>query len=329
MCVSIVMPTHNRRESLSRTLLAVAEQDFPADRFEVIIVADGCTDGTVELLAMLKATLPYSLHWIVQEQSGPAAARNAAIAAAQGDVIAFLDDDVVPVPGWLSAHMAYHARDAQAVVIGPLSPGSRLRPAWVRWEDDSLQQQYRAMLAGVYRPTPRQFYTGNSSVRRQWIVQAGGFDGRLRRAEDVELAFRLQDLGLHFVFDPSADGLHHSIRTYRSWLGIPRQYGENDVLMGRVRGRAHLLHAIGREFHHRRRSTRLLARWCLGRPSRYRFVIGTLGLVARRTDRFNWYRPSAAACSGIWNLAYWQALSEALGGRSEFWRLVLPRTHAE
>jgi glycosyltransferase involved in cell wall biosynthesis len=319
---SIVTPTHNRRRSLQRTLAALTAQDYPADRFEVIVVADGCADGTSDLLAALRPTLPFRLRWIAQEQAGPAAARNAAVAAAGGDIIAFLDDDVVPVAGWLSAHMAIHAQDERAVVIGPLSPGSRERPAWVRWEDDSLQQQYRAMLAGVYRPTPRQFYTGNSSVRRRWVSAAGGFNGALRRAEDVELAFRLQDLGLRFYFEPLADGLHHSYRTYRSWQAIPRQYGHNDVYMGREQGRVQLLRAIGREFHRRRRSTQQLARLVLGRPVSYHLTVGVLGVAARRADRLGAYPLSAAACSGVWNLAYWQGLCEALGGRDAFWQLI-------
>jgi glycosyltransferase involved in cell wall biosynthesis len=322
LVVSIVTPTHQRRESLRRTLRALADQDYPAGRFEVIVVADGCTDGTIALLERLECAAPFRLRWIVQAQAGPAAARNAAIAAAAGDIIAFLDDDVVPVAGWLSAHMAIHGQEERAVVIGPLSPGSRKRPAWVRWEDDSLQQQYRAMLAGVYRPTPRQFYTGNSSVARRWILQAGGFDGRLRRAEDVELAFRLQDHGLHFYYEPRADGLHHSYRTYRSWQAIPRQYGHADVYMGREQGRGALLRSIGREFHRRRQSTRRLAQLCLGRPILYQLIISILGGVARVADRLDLYAPSAAACSGVWNLAYWQGLAEALGGRAAFWRLV-------
>lgn len=320
--VSIVVPTYNRRCSLQQTLFAVAQQDYPVTRFEVIVVADGCNDGTVELLQRLQSTLPYRLRWIVQEQSGPAAARNAAIAAADGAIIAFLDDDVVPVAGWLSTHMAHHSTDDRAVVIGPLSPGGDSRPAWVRWEDDSLQQQYRAMLSGVFRPTPRQFYTGNSSARRAWILRAGGFDIRLRRAEDVELAFRLQDLGLHFYFDPQAEGRHRSFRTYRSWQGIPRQYGHNDVVMGRDQGRVQLLFAAGQEFHRRRRGTRILARLCVGHPSLFNLTIGALGLVARSANRFDKYPASAAACSAIWNLAYWQGLCESLGGKTAFWQLV-------
>lgn len=324
--VSIVTPTHNRRDSLHRTLLALIDQDVSRTCFEVIVIADGCTDGTVDLLQDVQAALPYSLRWIEQERGGPAIARNTAISHARGSIIVFLDDDVVPVAGWLSAHIACHANDDRAVVIGPLSPGSQQRPAWVRWEDATLQQQYRAMLAGAYRPTPRQFYTGNSSVRRHWILQVGGFDGRLLRAEDVELAFRLQDLGLHFHFEPLADALHHSYRTFHSWRAIPRQYGRNDVLMYREHGRAKLLHQIGGEFRDRRRSIQRVARWCIGRPLLYSVAVGSLGIIARGANHLDRYRVSAAACSGIWNLAYWQGLCDALGGRASFWRLVRTRS---
>lgn len=320
--MSVVTPTHDRKDSLRRTLLSIARQDYPLEHVEVVVVADGCTDGTVGMLRALDKELPYCLRWIAQERGGPAVARNRAIEAARGELIVFLDDDVVPTSTWLSAHLSCHGRDDRAVVVGPLSVGNRQRPIWVRWEDQSLQQQYRAMLRGAYGPTPRQFYTGNSSVRRRWIVDAGGFDPRLRRGEDVELAFRLLELGLRFYFAPEADGLHHSYRTFHSWLTIPRQYGHNDVLMAREHGRERLLGAVGREFHRRHRGTRRLARICVGRRLVYGAALGVLREIAQAANALHLERVGMAACSGVWNLAYWQGLTDALGGRSSFWRLV-------
>jgi len=62
---------------------------------------------------------------------------------------------------------------------------------WVRWEQEMLMKQYKALLRKDWPATARQFYTGNASVRRSHIVAAGGFDEGFRRAEDVELAYRL------------------------------------------------------------------------------------------------------------------------------------------
>lgn len=321
LAASVVMPTHNRRASLLRTLEALRRQTCPADRFEVVVVADGCTDDTPAAVAAFAASAPFAVRCLAQPQAGPAAARNAGVAAAAAPVIAFLDDDLEPTPAWLGRHLAHHAADGRVVVVGPLSPGRSDRPVWVRWEDERLQQQYRAMLAGRYGATPRQFYTGNSSVRKCWVDAAGGFDARFRRGEDVELAFRLQRLGLHFVFDAAADGLHHAYRTYRSWRAIPWQYGQNDVQLAREQRRAQLIARIGEEFHERQAPLRLLGRLCVGRPPAMAALGLLLDLIIQAGDRLGLDAHASAACSVAWNLRYWQGLCDALGGRRQFLRL--------
>ena len=80
------------------------------------------------------------------------------------------------------------------VVMGPmLTPNDFAMPAWVAWEQAMLMKQYDDMNAGNWQPTARQFYTGNTSLARQHLIQTGGFDTSFRRGEDVELAYRLAD----------------------------------------------------------------------------------------------------------------------------------------
>ena len=188
--VSIVVPTFNRRSSLKRLLEALAEQTYPHASFEVVVVDDGSTDGSVELGRSL--ALPYALRVVEQPHDGPAAARNLGVEQARGALILFLDDDVVPLPDLITTHVATHQGNPNSVVVGPMSPPSNWpRPAWIRWEEDKLEVQYRALLAGEYPCTPRQFYTANASLSRGQFLDVGGFDPRFQRAEDVELAFRL------------------------------------------------------------------------------------------------------------------------------------------
>jgi hypothetical protein len=73
---SIVIPTHNRRDSLQRTLLAIARQGLSAERFEVLVICAGCTDGTVHMCHEISPDLPYRLHVIEQSNTGLATARN-------------------------------------------------------------------------------------------------------------------------------------------------------------------------------------------------------------------------------------------------------------
>ena len=73
------------------------------------------------------------------------------------------------------------------VVIGPmLNPLNYKMSPWVRWEQDQLAKQYHAMNMGSWEPTARQFYTGNTSLERTWLIDSGGFDPSFRHAEDVE-----------------------------------------------------------------------------------------------------------------------------------------------
>ena len=108
--VSIVIPTHNRRAAAARTLHALAHQCCSPAAFEVILVADGCTDDTAGLAAV---EWPIPVRVLEQPHGGPASARNRGAAAAAGDLLIFLDDDIEVVPGFVSAHVAAHVAPGQ------------------------------------------------------------------------------------------------------------------------------------------------------------------------------------------------------------------------
>jgi glycosyltransferase involved in cell wall biosynthesis len=310
--ISIVTPTYNRRLSLDRLLEGLREQTYPASQFELVVADDGSTDGTVEHLRGLQ--LAYALHVFQQAHAGPAEARNLGVANARGRLVLFLDDDVLPAPTLIEEHVRTHGEATDLVVIGPMSPphGWR-RPAWIKWDEGTLQQQYRAMLAGEWACTPRQFYTANASVSRERFLQAGGFDGGFKRAEDVELAFRLEGQGARFEFNPRAEILHFASRSFAAWRRTPYQYGRYDVVMQRDKGQKMLDNAFA-EFHARHVLNRLVIRACLGRPMVGLTMVMALSGAVLAADSFGIDRAARWALSSIFSVRYWQGVCDELGG---------------
>jgi GT2 family glycosyltransferase len=311
--ISVVVPTCNRLAPLRRLLAAVERQEHPLADIEVIVVADGCSDGTVAFLRSHAG--PFCLRVIDQENRGPAAARNRGIALATGRIIVFIDDDVVPAPDCLAEHARAHAAGDAIAVLGPLlTPADHAMSPWVAYEQAMLEKQYRAMTEQVWTPTGRQFYTGNASVARRLLLAAGGFDERFRRAEDVELGYRLARLGVRFVFNPRARAYHYAARSFESWLASAYAYGRNDVVFCRE-GERWLLPAIRREFAGRHPLNRALARLCLDRPGLSRLTIAALAGIGRACHAAGLPRLSSAAHGALFNLRYYQGVCDGAGGR--------------
>lgn len=317
--VSVVVPTFDRRRSITRLLDALAQQSYPAGRFEVVVVDDGSGDGTGDLLRARSS--PYRLRVLDQPHRGAATARNLGVEHAAGPLIVFLDDDVVARADLLAAHVASHTAPG-VVAVGPMEPPVGWpRPAWVRWDEEKLQRQYRALLAGEYPCTPRQFYTANASVERARFLATGGFDPGFARAEDIELACRLRDRGARFVFNPEAVVFHYASRSFAAWRRNAYLYGRYDVRMYREKGHE-LLPATAREFHGRRRLNRWAARVCVGRKSLLVAAVATLSAFVRSADALRLGRAASLALSAIFNLLYWQGVCDELGDARLMWRTV-------
>ncbi|MBX3013826.1 MAG: glycosyltransferase family 2 protein [Caldilineaceae bacterium] len=319
---SIILPTYNRLAQLQQVLAGLAAQTQPTVDFEVVVVSDGSTDGTNEFLQRYAG--PLQLRACVQANGGAAAARNQGLALAQGELVIFLDDDVVPAPQLVAEHLRTHAQQSTAcVVLGPmLTPTDFAMQPWVRWEQAMLYKQYGDMAAGRWEPTARQFYTGNASVARQHLAAVGGFDTTFRRAEDVELAYRLAKHGLGFLFNPQAIGYHYAVRSFSAWLQIPYLYGRNDVIFARDLGQDWLLPTVMQEFRQRHPLVKQLTGLCLSRPWLRKPVVTLLRGMASLGNHYQRSRLAHWSYSGIFNLCYYQGMADELGGRQHFFQLT-------
>lgn len=259
--LEIVMPTYNRPAALVRALEALAAL-HAGDDLAVVVVDDGSEPPSGDAIpASLHEQL--SIRVIRQANGGPARARNAGLRAATAEYIAFVDDDVCVDPGWLAGYRAAIAAESGPVAfIGPLVLPANWRPSpWVRWEADTLAIEYQRMVDGVYEPTWRQFFTGNALVRREHLVRAGGFNEAFTRAEDIEMALRLEHVcGATFRFVPGAIGWHYANRTLQGWLNIPRAYGEYDIRIDQLHPWAGHRQRLARELTVRRNPLTRLVR---------------------------------------------------------------------
>lgn len=311
--ISVVVPTYNRRDRLERMLAALAAQEFDHP-YEVVVVSDGSTDTTNEYLRSADHGVPVRV--VEQSNQGPAAARNRGIEVARGELIVFLDDDVIADRHLLRTHHEAHRDRPALVTIGPMdAPPDHAMSAWVFWEQVMLDRQYRAMKQGEWSATARQFYTGNAAIRRQHLVDCGGFDTGFRRAEDVELAYRLAERGLEFRFCPDAIGHHYAERSYESWRQTAYAYGRNDIVFAGERGQTWIYASIRDKLRSYPRPAGALIKAAVGRPVLARATTASAGTLGNLAYRARLWTLSQWLLSGVYAVAYYRGVTDQLGSR--------------
>ncbi len=203
---SVVIPTYNRQPILEKCLRALEQQqlaeDSPVSGYEVVVVDDGSTDGTVDWLRSHPAEFPH-VRLIQQDHQGPAAARNLGVKEAIGDTIIFIDSDLVVTEPFLQSH-------AEALVNGAQQLGENRVFTYGRVVntcnfDHPTTEPYK--LTDYSRAY---FATGNVAIDRTWLEKAGLFDTQFQLYgwEDLELGVRLKQLGLKLIPCPAAVGYH-------------------------------------------------------------------------------------------------------------------------
>jgi len=204
MFLSVVIPTYNRLPILQKCLRALEAQQLadPAVGFEVVLVDDGSSDDTVAWVQRQTSELPH-VRLICQEHGGPAEGRNRGVDAARGDVIVFIDSDLVVAEGFLMAH-------AKALHNSWKQQGNRLCFTYgavintANFDDPTRERHKLRDASWAY------FATGNVAIDRSLLERSGLFDTafRLYGWEDLELGERLRQLGVRLIRVPQAVGYH-------------------------------------------------------------------------------------------------------------------------
>lgn len=209
IALSVIIPFGGRQQALQATLDSLAAQSLPASQFELVIVCDG------EALAVPDtAHLPFKAVILRQANAGPGAARNHGVRKSAGELLLFLDGDIVASRDLLSIHVAQQQR-APALLNGAVEPWRAIEPSYydklVDWPLGEGRRQYGH---GDRFSIP--FYdsiTQNLSLPRQLYDEIGGFDEQFRGYEDVEFAYRSVQAGYEVALLPNAVGYHNHSRT--------------------------------------------------------------------------------------------------------------------
>ncbi len=238
---SVVVPTRNRVGSLGRCLDGLDAQTVDRCSYEVIVVDNGSSDGTRELVQRRlddSGLLRYAFVGTV----GPSPARNAGIDLARGEIIALTDDDAVPSPAWLAALLDGHARWAE---VAALAGRTELRLAGPRpaWLHEGMETWYSARdLGAAPRVLEHECPWGvNASVRADVARAIGGFDGALGPGadgwlvnEDLEFFRRVRAAGHGIGYVPDALVAHEISRTRMSRRWVLRRtfaQGRSDAVL--------------------------------------------------------------------------------------------------
>jgi len=223
--ISIVIPTLDRAAVLTGTIDRIESQTVARESYEVIVVDNSSGDDTLRVLDA-KARSHANLKFFIQRKRGAAATRNVGLRESSGDIVLFIDDDILAEPDLIERHLEYHTQNSGASVIG-----SVVAP-WHDRVDPFLRYLHHR---GIYNPYtiargPLDFsyyHTGNVSTPRSMLIDAGGFDEEflIYGMEDIELGYRLEKLSCRMIHGERARAVHHYFPTYKEFIERCQQAG--------------------------------------------------------------------------------------------------------
>lgn len=232
MEASIIIPTYNRVEKLRHCLEALFAQTQPVGDFEVVVIVDGSTDNSLEMLTNLQT--PFALRVFRQQNAGQPISLNRGAAESWGRISIFLDDDIIVTPQFVAEHLYLHKTRDRAVGIGQITLTLPPNADWfARGFAQSWSHHYTELNNGTHQPDWDDCYGGNMSVSRETFMAVGGNAIDLRRAYDVELAYRLKQYGCSFEYLPTAIGNQHESKGFRELSADSEFSGEACVELAR------------------------------------------------------------------------------------------------
>jgi GT2 family glycosyltransferase len=286
--ISVVVCTYNGARTLGETCAALAALDYPD--YEVVVVDDGSTDGGDEIARR------HGFRVISTENRGLSSARNTGLEAATGEIVAYLDDDAMPDAQWLtylgdtfmsSDFVAVGGPNLPVPGDGPVADAVAAAPG--NPNHVLLSDREAEHIPGC-----------NSAFRARALRAIGGFDPRFRAAgDDVDICWRLQDVGGRIGYCAAAVVWHHRRGTVGGYLRQQRGYGRAEAMLER----------------------KWPARYSAGGHVTWRGRMYGDAAPRHATGRFRW-----RVYHGVWNTAPFQSLYEPARGEMNAY-LLMPEVY--
>ena len=255
--VSVVVCTYNGANHLAETLTALTKQSYPQSSLEIIVIDDGSTDDTANIAAQFNVQLVAHGH-----NRGLGVGRNSGITAARGEIIAFTDDDCLPDSNWLESLILPYS-DATVMATGGKTVAVSSDTPTERYMDLSgygnpaplgisggpaLSSRFATYIRQMVTPLHtlvkdqqdlQEIFTLNASCRTAMLREIGGFDVRLRAAEDSDVSVRLNaKFPLHhIVFASQAHVAHRHRRQLWPWIAQTFERSQDAYLQIRKENR--------------------------------------------------------------------------------------------
>lgn len=224
--VSIVIPAYNESDNILACINSLKSQNFPNDNYEIIVVDNNSTDNTREILKSLDVA------HTIEYRKGPAAAKNAGIKLAKGEIIVFIDGDCVASNEWLDNMVAGFKDSKVGCVAGEIRIRTVKNQTLSALERYLIKKGHLSQKSNVKHHFLPFAATANVAYRREVIEEIGLFDNNLIIGEDVDLSWRMQlftEFKLKYV--PKAIVFHPCQSSPRSLFRQKRQHAYGAVAL--------------------------------------------------------------------------------------------------
>lgn len=219
---SVIIPTYNGANKILNCLRALEQQSY--DAFEVIVVIDGSTDNTSEVLNNTEFNLQ-SLKIHSRKNGGRSVARNSGVAIASGEFIIFMDDDMRATTQLVKQHLEFHKRHEHKILVGvPMEEEAKMTSDFQKFKAH-LSKKWMGALGNATVKLEHIFLTSaNCSMPKVIFEKLNGFDENLTDAEDYDLAAKAKEQNIDVYFEPKAIAWHDDFISCRSYIKRLREY---------------------------------------------------------------------------------------------------------